>query len=146
MISETCENFQHNECRRLDCECSCHVETSSGRAVIELGWLISRAMDSESAKADAQEYLAEIEGVLDLTHQALERIAHLDETEGAGNVGYAMEIARTALAHCEPCDAFFPMGAIVGDATQVRRSICVCGRSRRAHEGWPARLALRPLR
>lgn len=30
-------------------------------------------------------------------HEALERIAHLDETEGAGVVGAAMDIARRAL-------------------------------------------------
>jgi hypothetical protein len=34
MISECCENFRHNECRRADCECDCHDE---GKAVMRLG-------------------------------------------------------------------------------------------------------------
>lgn len=130
MTSETCANFRHNECRRADCECSCHNETSARgpqTAVIELGWLIERWIES-AAKADAQEYLAQIDRALD----ALERIAHLDETEGAGDVGAAMEIARAALDG-PACDAFFPKGAIVSDVTQVEHSVCVCGAPRRWH-------------
>jgi hypothetical protein len=71
---------------------------SPDRAITELSWLIARGMDSISAKAEAEEYLAEIEGAMDACEDTVVDLGTALKHERGVSAILASQLARAAEA------------------------------------------------